>query len=140
MTDRMVARGRVLAAHADGRLAVELTGQEACPGCRCGRLALASNVRRAELVLDGPTRVRIGEEILVTMPAAAVFRGALWLHGLPLAGLLTGAAAAAAVGFGDLGCLAGAVTGLTGALLLLRRIQRRWYSDAATGLRVAPTV
>ena len=135
----MVAKGRVLAAHADGRLAVELAGPEACPGCRCGRLVLASNKHRTKLVLDAQAPVRIGEEILVTMPAVDVLRGALWLHGLPLTGLLAGALAAAAAGFGDLGCLAGAAAGLSGALLLLRRIQRRWHSAAARGLRVAPT-
>jgi len=75
----------------------------------------------------------------MTIPAGAVFRGALWLHGLPLAGLLAGAASAAAVGFGDLGCLGGALAGFGGALLLLWRLQRRWHTDAARGLRVAPT-
>jgi positive regulator of sigma E activity len=135
----MVVRGRVLATRADGHIAVELTGQDACPGCRCGRLALVPDRRRTELLLDRQPLIRSGEEIFVTMPSSAVLRAALCLHGLPLAGLLVGAAAAAAAGFGDPGCFVGAVTGMSSALLLLRRIQRRWYSDAAKGLRVAPT-
>ena len=139
MTDCMVARGRVLAARADGRLAVELTTQDTCPGCRCGRLALAPARRPTELLLDGRAPVQLGEEIFVTMPASAVLRASLCLHGLVLAGLLVGAAVAAAVGFGDLGCLVGAVMGLSGAALIVRRTQRRWYSDAAKGLRVVPT-
>lgn len=138
MTDCMVARGRVLRAYAAGRFAVELGQQDACPGCRCGRLALGPTQRRAELVLEGDVPVRIGEEILVTMPASAVLRAALCVHGLPLLGLLGGAALAAAVGCGDLGCLAGASIGFISALLFLRRIQRRRYSDVAKGLRVAP--
>ncbi len=139
MTDHMVARGRVLAAHAPGRLAVELTGQDACPGCRCGRLALGGDKRRAELVLDGHAAVEVGAEILVAMPAPAVLRAALYLHGTPLLGLLAGAGIAAAAGFGDLGCLAGAVTGFAGALLVVRRAQRRWFRDLAGRLQVAPT-
>ena len=139
MTDCMVAKGRVLGVHADGHVAVELTGQDACPGCRCGRLTLVPKQHRAELMLNTHTSVRVGEEVLVTMPASAVLRAALYLHGLPLAGLLAGAAVAAAAGCGDLGCLGGAVTGCAGALLLLRRSQRRRYREAAKGLQVAPT-
>ncbi len=135
----MVAKGRVLAAHANGRVAVEVTGQDACAGCRCGRLALAPSQHRTELVLDGRMPVSLGEEVVVTMPASTVLRAALCVHGLPMVGLLAGAAVAAATGAGDLGCLVGAVIGLSSALWLLRRIQRRWYSDVAKGLRVAPT-
>ena len=138
MTDSMVARGRVLAKHADGQMAVALTSQDACPGCRCGRLAFVPNRQQTTLVLDRQVSGPIGAEILVTMPASAVLRAALCLHGLPLAGLLAGAALAAVTGFGDLGCLVGAVIGLSGSLLLLRRIQRRWYRNAAKGLRVEP--
>jgi len=139
MTDCMVARGRVLATRVDGQLAVELMGQDACPGCRCGRLALTPSRRPTELVLDRQSSLRIGEEILLTMPASAVLRAALCLHGLPLAGLLAGAAVGFSAGFGDLGCLVGAVTGLSSTLLLLRRIQLRWYRKVAKGLRVAST-
>lgn len=139
MTDCIAAKARVLAAHADGRLAVELVGQQACPGCRCGRLALAPAKHRAEIRLDAPVRFQVGDEVIMTIPAATVIRGALWLHGLPLIGLLTGAAAAAAAGFGDFGCLAGSLTGFGGALLLLSRIQRRRHSDTTRGMRVAPT-
>ena len=139
MTDHMVASGRVLAAHEPGRLDVELTQRHACPGCRCGRLALGADLRRAEIRLDGQIPVAIGAEILVTMPASAVLRASLCLHGVPLLGLLAGAVIAAAAGFGDLGCLAGAIAGFTGALLLLRRARQRWYRDVASGMRVVPT-
>ncbi len=139
MNDCMVARGRVLATRADGHVTVELTSQDACPGCRCGRLALVPDRQRTARVLADQTPIRMGDEIFVTMPATDVLRAALCLHGLPLAGLLVGAALAAAAGFGDLGCVVGAATGLGGALAVLRRIQRRWYSDAAKGLRVEPT-
>ena len=139
MTDCMVAKGRVLASRADGRLAVELNAEEACPGCRCGRLALMPARRATELSLDGQAPARVGEEILVTIPASTVLRASLCLHGLVLAGLLVGAVGAAAAGFGDLGCFVGAVMGLSGAALIGRRSQRRWYNDAAKGLRVVPT-
>lgn len=139
MTDCITAKARVLAAPTDERVAVELTGRQACPGCSCGRLALVPERRLAEVTLDVPAQLREGEEILVTLPESAVLRGALWLHGLPLVGLLLGAAVAAAAGSGDLGCFAGAAGGFFGALALLRRRQGRHYSDAAGGLRVVPT-
>lgn len=132
----MVATGRVLAARAPGRLAVELTSQDACPGCRCGRLMLMPDRRRTELLLDVDCQRPAGEEILVKLPATAFLRAALLLHGLPLVGLLFGAVVAAVLGSGDLGCAIGAVAGLSGTLLLVSRIQRRWYRDAAKGLRV----
>jgi len=90
-------------------------------------------------MVDAPGLFHAGDEVTMTIPAGTMFRGALWLHGLPLAGLLAGAALAAAAGFGDFGCLAGALAGLGGALLLLSRLQRRWHTNAARGLRVAPT-
>ena len=136
MTDRMVAQGRVLAARADGRLTVELLRQDACPGCRCGRLAMLAGKPRAELLLGERSGSSAGDHVAVTMPASAVLRASLCVYGLPTAGLLAGATVAAVAGFGDLGCLAGAVVGLCASLLALRGIQRRWYSDAASGLRV----
>ncbi len=97
---------------------------------------LVPDQRRTELVLDVQPQRPAGEEVLVKLPATALLRAALLLHGLPLVGLLGGAVVAAMLGSGDLGCAIGAGAGLSGALLLVSKIQRRWYRDAAKGLRV----
>lgn len=137
MTNSLVARASVLAAHADGRLSLQLVGRQACPGCRCGRLTLPEQ-GVLELELAERAWIPRGTEVLVSTPARDVLRGAAWLHGVPWALFVLGATLAAAAGFGDLGCLLGGVAGLGTALLLLRCTQHRWQALPAAALRLTP--
>lgn len=138
MTDSLVARASVLAAHADGRLSLKLIGPEACPGCRCGRLT-APEPGVLELDLAQRAWIPEGTEIFVSTPVKDVLRGAAWLHGVPWGLLVLGATLGAAAGFGDLGCLLGGMTGFGAALLLLRCTRHRWDGLPATALRLAPS-
>lgn len=97
--------------HIDLRI-VRGTGCESCSGLcqwqRAGMLRLRPDAR-SEMMRDG-TRV------LVTLPADIALRSALLLHGVPLGGLLAGAALGTLVVAGDLGSLVGAVLGLAAGL------------------------
>jgi positive regulator of sigma E activity len=135
MTDSLVARARVIAVHADGRLSLRLSGAQACPGCRCGRLTLAEPAV-FDLELAQPVWISAGTEVLVSTPATDVLRGAAWLHGLPWISMVLGAAFGAAAGFGDLGSLLGGVVGVGAALLALRGTRHRWRALPGTALRV----
>jgi len=126
----------VLAAHSDGRLSLKLIGAAACPGCGCGRL-LSPEPGALDLELAQRVGVPAGTEVLVSTPVADVLRAAAWLHGVPWALTVIGAALGAAAGFGDLGCLVGGVSGLGTAVLLLRSTRHRWRGLPTTALRVA---
>ena len=115
-----MARAKVLAAHADGRLAVEVVASQGCSGCRCARIA-APGTRVARLELGSPLPLKVGDELRITIPAREVLRGALRLHGLPWIALLVGAAGGGLTGLGDFGCFLGACAGLAVALVFLSR-------------------
>lgn len=72
-----------------------------------------------------PPGISPGRRVRVTLPADRVMRSALLLHGGPLAALLVGGAAGAALTGTDLGTLLGAVLGLAGAVLGTRDLRRR---------------
>jgi positive regulator of sigma E activity len=135
--DCMVARARVLAIYSDGRVSLELVRSAACRGCRRGCLGFQAP-GRTELVLTPAPHIRPGKEILLTLPASDVLRGALWLHGGPWLGLLAGACAGAMLGYGDLGCLMGAATGFGAALLIVNRLHRQWRGHVLGRLHIAP--
>jgi len=129
MTDSLVARARVRAAHRNGRVSLELVGPPACPGCRCGRLTRPHGA--LDLVASARQPLSEGDEVLLTVPAREVLRGALWLHGLPWLALVVGATLGAAAGSGDGAALIGAVVGLGASLAVLRLTRPRWH-DAVT--------
>lgn len=120
MAESLVARAKVLATYADGRLAVEILGSQGCSGCRCARIA-APGTRVSRLELVSPLPLTVGDEIEITIPAREVLRGALRLHGLPWIAVLVGGAGGHFTGLGDLGCLLGAGAGLAAALVFLSR-------------------
>jgi len=133
----MVARARVLASYADGRVSLELVRSPECRGCRRGCLGFQAP-GRTELTLGRAPYLHAGKEVLITLPASDVLRGALWLHGGPWAGLIAGAFAGAMTPYGDVGCLVGAAAGLATALLIVNRLHRRWREHALRRLHVAP--
>lgn len=121
MTDRLLARATVLAADGEDRVLLRPLARDACPGCRCGRLSEAEPKALSLAIDPSAARLARGAEVTVSMPARAVLRAAVRLHGLPWISMLAGAGAAAAIGLGDLGCLLGGSAGFGAALLYLRR-------------------
>jgi positive regulator of sigma E activity len=77
-----------------------------------------------------------GDRVLVALPDRYVLRGALLLHGLPLAALLGGAFAGAALGHSDLAALAGAVAGVAAALGATPRLRARLEQAVTANLEL----
>jgi len=118
----IAARAVVTGLSADGF--VFLDPARKCAGCAgaCRWIAVTRNglPRR-----PGDPALAPGDLVEVTLPESRVLLGALAVYGLPLLGLLAGAAIAALPGFGDAGILAGAVAGCAVAFLATTALRRR---------------
>jgi positive regulator of sigma E activity len=121
MTESLVARGRVIAVHANNAVTVEY--DRACPGCRCGRL-FSSGGNRIELLPGSSRRYAIGRTLEIAAPAAELLRVSLWIYGLPWLALLLGTSLGATFGPGDAAAVIGAVAGLALGVFLLRLFAR----------------
>ena len=126
----MERRRAVVLEAGDGRLRLRYTAQcSGCGGCggRCSVfLADASDV--LELAEPGEARVwRAGQAVEVELPSNLLLRQALLGYGLPLLGLMGGAALASP--WGNASAAAGA---LLGTLLAV------WVSKRAAGQLPAP--
>jgi positive regulator of sigma E activity len=77
------------------------------------------------LTLTTSVAIPVGATVAVTLPDRYLLLGALLVYGVPLASLLVGAAAAAALFERDLGVAAGAALGLAAALLASSSLRRR---------------
>jgi positive regulator of sigma E activity len=73
--------------------------------------------QREQLTLAASGAIPVGAAVTVTLPDRYLLAGALLLYGLPLAALLAGAVAGAAVLGSDLAAAVGAALGLSAALL-----------------------
>lgn len=69
--------------------------------------------------------VKPGDRVQIDIPEGAALRAALLAYGLPLAGVLVGAAAAHLFVGSDAATLAGACAGFFASLLLMRRVRHR---------------
>lgn len=104
---------------------VMITRPTMCGNCgMCQVRARTHTVRAVDLVGARP-----GQQVLIDFPHRVFLVAALLSFGIPLAGLLVGLVAGAAVAgpgaAGAPGGVAGGVTGLAGAYLLLRLLDRR---------------
>lgn len=130
----MTAVGTVVRA-AGAEIDVELTPAAGCPGCR--GLCMWRLERRAEkLVIPAAGDLEPGDRVLVTLPDRYVLRGAMLLHGLPLAALLGGALVGAALGGSDAAAVAGAVLGVAAALGATPRLRARLERAVTRNLEV----
>jgi sigma-E factor negative regulatory protein RseC len=77
---------------------------------------------------------KVGDEITVAVPDAAVLAAAFVAYLLPLLGLLAGAAVAASTGMGDPEVALGAALGLVAGIVLAR-----WQSGRLTA-HLTPTI
>lgn len=132
--DCMTASGTVVRAAA-AEIDIELMPAAGCRGCR--GLCMWRLERRAEkLVIPAAGDFCAGDRVLVALPDRYVLRGALLLHGLPLAALLAGAAAGSALGGSDATAVAGAVAGVAAALAATPQLRVRLERAVTSNLEV----
>jgi sigma-E factor negative regulatory protein RseC len=95
--------------------------------------------RRGEkLVVPAVGELKPGDRVLVALPERYVLRGALLLHGVPLAALLFGALAGSALGGSDVAAVVGAVLGVAVALAATPRLRARLERAVTRSLDVRP--
>lgn len=121
----------------EGELAVvAVARQSACGSCSaktgCGTSLIGSLFPQREQRLRLPNTVQAepGDRVVIGLPEAGLQRASLMLYGLPLAGLIGGAALGQAWGGDELRSVLG---GVLGAVLALFAV-RRWAARSA-GLR-----
>lgn len=140
MTEQTV---RVVRVETDG-VWVSPIDEGGCGSCggRCGarRLAELFSARQRNFLIQSTLFLQPGDRVVVGVPAGAVLTGALWLYGVPLAGVFGGAVLGAALagsdsGVGLLGSDFAAVLGMLvgGAAAFL--LARRQCSAQAVALR-----
>lgn len=132
----MTARVVVARESGDDRVTLELSEDAGrCPGCAGTCLWRRLGARRLAGLSD--TRgLTPGEAVELSLPEHYLFFGALAVYGLPLAGLLTGAAAGAYLTGTDLGVVAGAVAGVVLLYLLTPRLRRRIEHETLRRIRI----
>src|SRR5690606_35870581 len=121
----LAADAIVRSVDADGYVELEFDPASRCAGCAGMCTWTRSDATPKRIRLHANVVVSPGTRVRVTLPADRVLRSALLLHGGPLAALLAGAAAGAALTGSDVGTLGGALLGLAGAVLGTRELRRR---------------
>lgn len=100
---------------APGHVTIELTPPQPCAGCS-GACLWYRVPQSEQLTLAANAAIPVGAAVTVTLPDRYLLAGALLIYGLPLAVLLAGAVAGAAVFGSDLAAAAGAALGLLASL------------------------
>jgi len=134
---RLTADAIVVAARPDGSVDLEFAPRKGCEGCRGACLWK----RLAAMRLDGLAVDRAfspGSEVSVAIPAEPLLQGALATYGIPLAAILIGAAAGAAVSGRDLGTLAGALLALALVFAGFRLFRPRLERALLASLTITP--
>lgn len=116
----MERRAAVVLACAQGRVRLRYTARcSGCGGCG-GRCQMFTETDHSEVELPAPGFDLVeGEPVQLELPAPLLLRQALWGYGLPLCGLLAGAASFSP--FGDAAAAAGAVLGTSLAVAYSKR-------------------
>lgn len=117
-----------------GGVWVEGVQASACASCQarsgCGQESLRKLGRPVSLWLETQDSLSPGERVLVELPGGVLVESAGVLYGLPLIGLMTGAALGQWIGQNELVALFAGVLGITVGLLMARRVttwrQHRW--------------
>lgn len=124
---------------AQGGVWVEAVQRSACSSCNarsgCGQHSLSQLGRPMRLWIEGGDGLRVGQEVVLSMPAGGLVLSALLLYGLPLLTLIVGAALGQ--GYGDgaaaIAGLAGLALGFAAARMIARRYQQRWQPRLLPG-------
>ena len=126
------AQGIITACHGDtAEVLMDETGcgrcheDGGCGGNNLGKMLCSSP--RTFRVLN-PGKSAVGERVTIVIAEGAVRRSAVLAYVIPLLALFAGALGGSALA-GDVGAIAGAVAGLLGAWLVLRRAQARTTPD-----------
>ena len=133
----------------DGRrVEVELQRGSACShcelseGCGTGAIGRLLGHRRRSLVIETDTACKPGDEVLLSLPEAALVRASLMLYGLPLLGLLAGGSLAIALSSAEWLVICGAALGLFAGFRLAARgtqkLEQRGFAPHISDIRVNP--
>ena len=128
-------QGRILDLIRDGdgvRALIEVEAEAVCPrcaegrGCGAGILSGAGRVRRVEARIPRGLDVVVGDIVRVVLAPEQMFRAAMIVYGIPLAGAALGALGAYQLGLGDAGAALLALAGLAAGLSIGKsRLRRR---------------
>jgi positive regulator of sigma E activity len=133
----LTADAVVLAARPDGSLDLEFAPFAGCGGC--AGTCLWKRLRAARLEhVQAREALAPGTEVTVELPARRVLVASLLVHGMPLAAILSGAAAGSLISGSDLGTLAGVLVALAVTIPGLGRLRRRIETATIAGLVVTP--
>lgn len=133
----MTAEAVVVAARANGTVDLEFAPAPACAGCAGTCLFKRLQSTRLEwLATDGT--LAPGMQVSVALPERRVLLTSLLVHGMPLAAILLGAAAGAALTGSDAGTLVGAVLALAVTVGSLRPLGRRLEQKTLAHLVITP--
>lgn len=115
---------------------VAISRQSACGSCAaksgCGTSVVASLFpqRSQQLRVTNTQGAEPGDRVVIGLPESGLQRASLLLYGVPLLGLLAGAAAGQQWGGSELRSILGGLLGVSLGLLYVR-----WRSARATALR-----
>lgn len=140
MTRNMIREEGVVMSAGPAGVDVETQRRATCdacqvsPGCGTAVLQRALGNRRNRVRAPGTLPVQPGERVIVALEGAALLRGSLAVYGAPLAGLFSGASAAAwiqglAGATGDWPAVAGAALGLACGFAWVRRFSGKITRD-----------
>ena len=132
----LTAAGTVVAVAARGRFEVEIAAPPRCSGC-AGLCAWRQPAAVQRGVFASRRAFAVGDAVVVRLPERYLLIGSLLLYGLPLAAVLTGAAAGAAAAGSDLGTVLGAVLAVAAAWVTTPRLRRRLEQRTLQGLELA---
>jgi len=116
---------RVISAD-NGTALVEPTLESGCGGCKsrsaCGVSGLGKyfSTNRQPIEVRCGTNVQAGDELHLSMSEGDFLKAGMLAYLLPSVLTITGAGIAAMLGYGDVGAVAGAVSGFAGGMLIVR--------------------
>jgi sigma-E factor negative regulatory protein RseC len=123
----------------DGELVwVEAERQSTCGQCQarkgCGTGMLAKHVgqRFSRLAVNTDLDLRVGQQVMVSIPEQALLSGALLMYLLPLLALFSAAAITRMIGAGELAQIVAGLLGLCAGFFWVKR----HISDKNPGIRV----
>ncbi|MBB5321504.1 SoxR reducing system RseC family protein [Marinobacter oulmenensis] len=114
---------------------VQTIRTSACQSCSarsgCGQRALASvsGGRANQILVDNPVGARVGDEVEIGIDEQSLLRASLAVYGVPMALMIAATVWGYQVWGSDLAAMLGALGGLAGGFLAVRR----WQSRAGAG-------
>jgi positive regulator of sigma E activity len=130
---RLTADAVVLAARPDGSVDLEFTPFPGCKGCAGTCLWKRLEAARLER-MPAPDGLAPGTQVTVALPARRILAASMLVHGVPLAAILSGAAAGSFIAGSDIGALGGAVTAVILVMLGFGAVRRRVEQATLAGL------